>query len=63
MTKCREFDAANYLKDAETVHHYLADAAAEDEADALLEAWEDVARAHGTPVSLCYVILLPAVCY
>lgn len=47
MTKYRDFDAANYLKDDETIAHYLADAAAEEDPDAFLEALGDVARARG----------------
>lgn len=47
MTKLRDFDAANYLKDDETIAHYLAAAAAEEDPDAFLEALGDVARARG----------------
>ncbi|AMG38473.1 MULTISPECIES: addiction module antidote protein [Achromobacter] len=47
MTQLRDFDPANYLTDDETIAHYLADAAADTDPDAFLQALGDVARARG----------------
>ncbi|WP_454691266.1 addiction module antidote protein [Achromobacter aloeverae] len=47
MTYLRDFDPANYLTDDETIAHYLALAAQEDDPDAFLQALGDVARARG----------------
>lgn len=47
MIKLREFDPATYLTDDETIAHYLAAAAQEDDPDAFLQALGDVARARG----------------
>lgn len=47
MTKLRDFDPATYLADDETIAHYLAEAAQEDDPDAFLQALGDVARARG----------------
>ncbi|AZG08842.1 putative addiction module antidote protein [Pigmentiphaga sp. H8] len=47
MTDLREFDPANYLVDDETIAHYLAAAAREEDPDAFLQALGDVARARG----------------
>ncbi len=45
--KLRVFDPAEFLDDEETIAHYLADAAADENPDAFLEALGDVARARG----------------
>lgn len=49
MTQLRDFDPANYLTDDETIAYYLADAdaAADTDPDAFLQALGDVARARG----------------
>lgn len=47
MTKLRDFDPATYLTDDETIAHYLAEAAHEEDPDAFLQALGDVARARG----------------
>lgn len=47
MITLRDFDPANYLVDDETIAHYLAAAAQEDDPDAFLQALGDVARARG----------------
>ena len=45
MIQLRDFDPANYLSDEEAIAHYLADAAADPDPDAFLQALGDVARA------------------
>lgn len=47
MIELRNFDPANYLTDDDTIAHYLAEAAQEDDPDAFLQALGDVARARG----------------
>lgn len=47
MIQLRDFDPANYLSDDEAIAHYLADAAADPDPDAFLQALGDVARARG----------------
>lgn len=47
MEELIEFDAANYLDDAETQNAYLAEVAKENDPAALLEAINTIARAQG----------------
>lgn len=47
MSELKEFDAAKYLKDEETIRHFLADALREGDPRAIQAALGTIARARG----------------